>query len=533
MSEEILWTSGFFNERFPAPVSPLGWSLLQPLIEELALRDPLRFLGYPQAETIPLTRLWRGHPYANVRAFQIFYKVFPDFILPEDASRYFPNGDVSLRQRAPYPCWVDAPRFVFSLLRAFFSDPFNVSPLNNYRHWARYVREHNRRIEALRARLDELRHAASHEIFSALHQAENIHRACLRIHRWSLMDADLTFGLLKRWVGHETAARLVADVPNKTMQVDSDLRRLPMEQFLAQHGHRSFSLDIAVPTFAEEPAQIARLGRTTKDEGRGTEDKGRATKDEGRRTEDEGRRTDDESFVVRPSSWVKRATFDAVLSLARHYLALREDQRYYWQKALAVSRHLYLMLADRLVADGVMNERNAVFYATHQELADYFGNKLPKNDLAQKIIARQSEWRVYAHEFEQSPTESYPPFLRGDVPVFNLGATPAVAQWRGRAVSPGIARGRVRVVQSADELARVQPGEIMIAPATDPAWTPVFTRIAGLVVERGGVLSHSAVIAREYRIPAVAGIANIVNEMHDGEMIEVDGTQGVVRYVQA
>ena len=101
MTDEVLWTSGFFNERFPAPVSPLGWSLIGPLIEELALRDPLRYLGYPGAETVPLTRVWHGHPYANALAFQIFYKVFPDFILPEDAYRYFPNGDAGIRKRAP------------------------------------------------------------------------------------------------------------------------------------------------------------------------------------------------------------------------------------------------------------------------------------------------------------------------------------------------------------------------------------------------------------------------------------------------
>ncbi|MEW5719723.1 MAG: hypothetical protein AB1817_13915, partial [Chloroflexota bacterium] len=224
---DILWTSGFINERLPAPISPLGWSHIGPFIEELALRDPLRCLGYPHAETIRLTRLWHGHPYANARAFHIFYKCFPDFILPEDAYRYFPDGDVSLRRRAPYPRRIDAPRLIFSLLRAFCSDPFNVSPLNNYRHWARYVREHDARVAALRARVDAMTRAEPREIFAALRDAEELHRGVLRIHRWSLTDADLTFGLLKRlvaaWIEREhandIAARLVADVPNKTMEV--------------------------------------------------------------------------------------------------------------------------------------------------------------------------------------------------------------------------------------------------------------------------------------------------------------------------
>lgn len=522
-TNEILWTSGFINERILAPISPLGWSLVGSFIEELALRDPLRFLGYPDAETIPLTRLWHGLPYANARAFQIFYKVFPDWILPEDAYRYFPAGDVALRRRAPYPRRRDAPRVVRALFRAFLADPFNVSPLHNYRRWARYTREHDAQIAALRAQLGTLAHAPPRQIFAALDEAKRTSRGVLRIHRWSLMHADLTFGVLKRlaraWLDRDhagdIAARLVADVPNKTLEVDAALRQLSMDNcpssidhFLKEHGHRSFSLDIAVPTFAEAPAQVARLAQMTADR--------RPT-------------TDVSSFVLPPLSWGKRVIFNWVLSLARRYMALREDQRYYWQKSLAVSRQLCLLLAERLRADGVIADRDAVFYATLPELVDVFDAWLPKAELARRIAARQSEWREYQREFAQAPARAYPPFLRGDTPLNLAGArSSSPTRWHGRAISPGKARGIARVVRSADELTRVQRGDILVAPATDPAWTPVFALLAGLIVERGGVLSHSAVVAREYRLPAVAGIPNIVAEIHEGEIIEVDGTRGLV-----
>ncbi|MEW5719724.1 MAG: PEP-utilizing enzyme, partial [Chloroflexota bacterium] len=289
--------------------------------------------------------------------------------------------------------------------------------------------------------------------------------------------------------------------------------------FIAEHGHRSFSLDIAVPTFAEEPAQVTRLLRSMTTDNRPPTAANALP-----------------SAVGGPRSVV----FNVVLALARRYLALREDQRYYWQKSLAIARRLYLMLADHLVADGVIAFRDAVFYATHAELADYFDTKLPKTELAQTIAARQAEWRVYQREFEHAPTASYPAFLRGDAFVVAASAAGAASttaqadttnarQWRGRAISPGVARGIARVVQSANELSRVQRGDILVAPATDPAWTPVFAQIAGLVVERGGVLSHSAVVAREYRVPAVAGSATIVAEIQEGDIIEVDGGRGIVR----
>ncbi len=563
-TDEILWTSGFINERILAPISPLGWSHIGPFIEELALREPLRFLGYPDAETMPLTRLWHGLPYVNARAFHIFYKIFPDFLLPEDTYRYFPNGDVSLRRRAPYPRWRDAPRVIFSLLRAFLADPFNVSPLHNYRHWARYTRTHDARIAALRARMDAWTHAEPRTIFDALREVMQLHRGVLRIHRWSLIDAELTFGLLKRlvaaWIDRERVneiiARLVADVPNKTLEVDAALQALmkdevrrtndegqrtndEWETFLAEHGHRSFSVDIAVPTFAEAPEQIARLLQMTDDEGRTTEDERRGTNDEGRRTDDSPLSSlisPLSSFISPLSPFPKRILFNWVLSLARHYLALRENQRYAWQKSLALARRLYLMLAEHLIADGVITEREAVFYATHDELVAYFEARLPKTEFARTIAARQVEWREYARAFAQSPATAYPPFLCGDAPLHDVGArsprpSSRATQWHGRAISAGVGRGVARVVRTASELARVQPGDVLIAPATDPAWTPVFARLAGLVVERGGVLSHSAVVAREYRVPAIAGIANIVAEIREGEIVEVDGNRGVVSIV--
>lgn len=542
-SQEILWTGGFFNERFPAPVSPLAWSLLGPLIEQTALREPLRYLGYPEAETIPLTRLWDGHPYSNVRAFQIFYKVFPDFLVPEDAYRYFPEGNVALRKQVPYPRSILDPRFLLAMLRGFLSDPADFSPFHNYRKWADYTLQHDLRVNALRGRLQALAQADKREVVAALAEAEGISRDFLRIHRWSLMHADLTFGLLRRlarkWLdrehGDEIAARWVAGTTNKTMQVDTELRQLAdlardalpgaadwdeftrraspaardaFVDFLSVHGHRSFSLDIAFPTFAEEPVQVVRLLQGMQE----------------RRAEAVAAPAAD----LRRLSLVQRWALGVVRSLAVRYVALREDQRYYWQKSLALSRQLYLILADKMVRNGVIPERADVFYATHAEVIDYAEGKA--EELSAKIAARKLEWERYREESRGSPATAFPLFIRGDNPL--VARVESRQSWQGRAVSPGSTRGMARVVQSAQELGRVRRGEILVAPSTDPAWTPVFDRIAGLVLERGGVLSHGAVVAREYHVPAVAGIVNIANEIHDGEMIEVDGNRGLVKRVE-
>jgi phosphohistidine swiveling domain-containing protein len=537
-ASQIYWTAGFLNERFPAPISPLGWSVVGPLFEEYALRDPLRFMGYPEAERIPATRLVHGHPYANVLIFQILYNPFPDAFLPADAVRYFPEGAVHGRRTAPYPHSILNPRFLLSILAHYARDPINWSPFNFW-HWERYTRRHDQRVAELNARLD---HAAEpRDILAVTVSANQAHSDLLKIHRWSLTYADLFFSLLARFAG-DSAQTLIADVSNLTQQVDHDLQavshlaadmglRLDTDdalsealanpefagavgQFLAAHGHRSFSLDISEPTYRDEPLLFLRLLQFPVEPPRAE--------------------PGDHSQVNVTRSRMpvyKRIIFDLLLAFARRYASLREDQRYYWHKSLAVTRRAYLMLGLQLREENSIASANEIFFATADEVAEYVDGQLSAQQLALAIQSRRQAWENYQREYTKSPSLAYPPFLLGDTPL-NLESPSLGELWQGRGVSPGQAHGKVRVILDARDLPRVATGEILVAPATDPGWTPVFARLTALVVERGGVLAHSAIVAREHKLPAVAGISNITRELADGDWIEVDGTHGLVRRIK-
>lgn len=104
-------------------------------------------------------------------------------------------------------------------------------------------------------------------------------------------------------------------------------------------------------------------------------------------------------------------------------------------------------------------------------------------------------------------------------------------RWRGLATGAGVARGRVRRIRHPAEGVALQAGEILLAPATDPGWTPLFLKASGLVVETGGYLSHAAIVAREFALPAVVNLPGIMEALQDGEWVEVDGGRGVVRRV--
>ena len=99
--------------------------------------------------------------------------------------------------------------------------------------------------------------------------------------------------------------------------------------------------------------------------------------------------------------------------------------------------------------------------------------------------------------------------------------------------SPGVARGRVRIVRSLAEGEALQHGEVLVSPTTAPPWTPLFARAAAIVTDAGGILSHCAVVAREYSIPAVVGSKRATSVLRDGQLIEVDGTSGSIRIVEA
>jgi pyruvate,water dikinase len=87
------------------------------------------------------------------------------------------------------------------------------------------------------------------------------------------------------------------------------------------------------------------------------------------------------------------------------------------------------------------------------------------------------------------------------------------------------------VLRSLTEAARLQPGDVLVAPATEPPWTPLFATAAAVVTDNGGVLSHTAVVAREFRIPAVVGTGRATSTFQDGQLIEVDGNAGIVRVI--
>ncbi|MBM3270551.1 MAG: phosphoenolpyruvate synthase [Candidatus Sericytochromatia bacterium] len=204
----------------------------------------------------------------------------------------------------------------------------------------------------------------------------------------------------------------------------------------------------------------------------------------------------------------------------RTFSGYREYPKYGMVSRYFVYKQALLEEAERLVAARVVREIEDIFYLTIQEIQDVVATKTVDDRL---IASRKDAFRSYQAltppRVLTSDGETLAgAYRRGDLPE---GALP------GLPVSAGTVEGRARVVLEMAE-ARLEPGDILVTAYTDPSWTPVFVAIEGLVTEVGGLMTHGAVIAREYGVPAVVGVEHATRRIRDGQRIRVHGTDGYV-----
>ena len=197
----------------------------------------------------------------------------------------------------------------------------------------------------------------------------------------------------------------------------------------------------------------------------------------------------------------------------------------------------------RFAAAGVLADLHDVFLLTLNELRET-AEQLPHVNLQAIVSTRKAEME-HARNIIPPPVLGVPPAgpppddpLSRTVGKF-FGAPPTAPEeaedaliLRGGSGSPGSARGVARVIRSLADADVLRKGDILVAATTSPAWTPLFATVAAVVTDTGGVLSHSAVVAREYRIPAVVGTGVATARIADGELVEVDGDRGVVRIIR-
>ena len=289
--------------------------------------------------------------------------------------------------------------------------------------------------------------------------------------------------------------------------------------FLDKYGMRCIGeIDITRPRWSERPTTIVPmiLGNIKNFEPGAGERRFEQGRQEARTKEQELL----ERLRALPDGEQKAKEAKQMIDRVRTFIGYREYPKYGMVSRYFIYKQALLEEAERLVQAQVLHEAEDIFYLTFQELHHVVRtNHIDDQLISQRKDAFRSYQALTPPRVLTSDGEVVAgTYRRDDVPADALVGLP---------VSAGIIEGRARVILDMAE-ADLEPGDILVTAYTDPSWTPVFVAIAGLVTEVGGLMTHGAVIAREYGLPAVVGVEQATRLVRDGQRIRVHGTDGYV-----
>jgi pyruvate,water dikinase len=327
---------------------------------------------------------------------------------------------------------------------------------------------------------------------------------------------------------YEASQVLPPDLDEESFAERLQKRDLPPEfleawdEFIRHYGHRgSTEIDVAAPRYRDDPSFLVdqmlmlRKSSTPEDNPQARFDKAEQERHELLNKLTLQLQEDDDGSQAKD--------LHSLFTVVEELGGLRETHKFCLIMGLDLIRQRLQREADRLVAEGRLDNRDRIFDLT----IDDFERSIKDASLDLLSIARENrELPDQLARVAQLPAvfDSRGKILRPKPRAAGIGEV------AGTAISPGIARGRIKVLHTYDEKP-LERGEILVARATDPGWTPLFVNAAAVILEVGGVLQHGALVAREYGLPCVSGIPNATSLWEDGTMVEVDGSAGIVRKV--
>lgn len=229
----------------------------------------------------------------------------------------------------------------------------------------------------------------------------------------------------------------------------------------------------------------------------------------------------------------RAAIFRRVLENARLGVKNRENMRFARTRIYGLLRELLRAIGEDFAGEGILDAPADIFYLTIDEVWDYIRGRAVTTKLKDLVALRCEELDEYRREVDRMPADRFETFglpyhrnrYRGRP---RPAAVDAEGVLRGTGCCAGVVTGPVKVLRTPTEDARLD-GEILVAERTDPGWVPLYPSVSGLLIERGSILSHSAIVAREMGIPTIVGIAGLVDTLQTGQVVTMDGSAGTVR----
>ena len=315
------------------------------------------------------------------------------------------------------------------------------------------------------------------------------------------------------------ARRLISGLSgNLTVETNEKLWQvaradLALTDFLKDYGHRAVDeFELAQPRWREDTSYLEQVIASFQQEDSETDvQHNRASHFAGQVGQREAAETELSAILKNKANLQKQ--IESELDFTRRYMPFRETAKFYLMLGYEQIRRALVELDNRYeLGDGI-------FYLEPAELERLIGGEDFGNIIATRRTQRERMLQI-----------EMPDVIFSDA-LEQIGAPvsiDAAETYTGIGVSAGVATGKARVLLTPSDVNPSDRDYILVCPSTDPAWTPLFLHAAGLVMERGGILSHGAVVAREYGVPAVVNIPNATQRIIDGQMLQVDGNKGTV-----
>ena len=308
------------------------------------------------------------------------------------------------------------------------------------------------------------------------------------------------------------SGNLTVETNEKLQQVAND--EMTLEDFLKEYGHRAVGeFELAQPRWRENTDYLKQIIASFRHD---TVENNEETQEQVVRQIEQRKAAEKELAKITEKRTGLRKQIESELDFTRRYMPFRETAKFYLMLGYEQIRRSLVELDDRYNLNG------GIFYLLPNEL-----NQLIDGKEFGDVISDRKAQRDLLLQIE------VPDVIFSDS-LDNIGSPlsiDATDTYTGVGVSTGVAKGQARVLMKPSDIEPTERDYILVCPSTDPAWTPLFLHAAGLVMERGGLLSHGAVVAREYGVPAVANIPNATQNITDGQILQVDGNQGKVSII--
>jgi phosphohistidine swiveling domain-containing protein/glycerol-3-phosphate acyltransferase PlsY len=488
-----IWTRRIAAEVIPGVIRPLTWSINQPLtcgVWADLFRSILGGRSHP-FDVRELATLHYGHAYFNAT---LLGQLFRRMGLPAESLEFLTRG-APMGRPSPMAMIKTLPGLTqllwqeWTLPSAFGRENRKVfAPLLE----TISTQTPPRTAPVILERIDNLLLALERATFFSILAPIS---AAVRQKLWRVEDRALDTSVLPETAALRSLYNLASHHQPSRASDPADPIHPAMTAFLEQYGYLSdVATDISVPTWKEDPQPLWLLLQNI----------GSAPA----------------PAKIQRQGWGTR--------IVQRRLALKGKVAEAYCRLLAELRYALLALEQDALSQGLLQQPGDIFFITLSEIREWVTQPSPKfkAQLSKQVAARNREFEL-AQELQGVPTVVYgtPPPLS----VLQSPAHAAAGSFQGIGASPGVVEGTVQVLRSLRQLpTQLSSQTILVVPYTDAGWSPVLAQVGGIIAEVGGRLSHGAIIAREYGIPAVMDIAQATQRFKNGQRVRVDGYRGIV-----